>query len=396
MKQANSRSAIIAPVLIAAFVVGCQPQAGTDPLAGASQQTDAQTATTTTTPLASNPTTTTTTSTTTTSTTTTTTTVPFAEGDLLLWDTAWQIVAKADEAAMAEYVDRLAAVRGSAGQSVTGFWFSVVNINQDLNTPNGNGHQFGSFDDPADEYLRDAERLIALAHDAGLRVGIVVAWDGPNQFSVEQGKLNRTNAYAYGNTLAARWTRPDLEARKAIAAWIMGGDTTDDCCGGEHGEVWSEVVRGIRDGEAANGFDGGPVLFHTAPRQQLHYLGAQWLDGHAPQTGHCADSTTAAQWLTELFDADGRTAPIWGNGEMRYENIQWECNGFEPISPEQVLADAKTMAELSFVANHVYGYDPRWNSGRPGETGMSGDGVSAGLQMILDEPGLVQTRPPLE
>lgn len=175
----------------------------------------------------------------------------------------------------------------------------------------------------------------------------------------------------------------------------MGGDTTEDCCNGEHGDVWAEVVRGIRDAQANNGFTGAPILLHTAPGQSLNYLGAEWLDGHAPQTGHCFDAATASEWLTELFSAEGRTAPVWGNGEMRYESITWECNDLQPITPEQVLADARAMADLGFLENFVYGYDPRWNSDRPGSEGMTADGVSPGLQMILDEPGLIETRPPL-
>ena len=120
---------------------------------------------------------------------------------MLLWDTAWQIAAKADEAAMIDYVDRLAAARGNAGQSVTGFWFSVVNINQDIATPNGVGETFGSFGSPNPVYLDHIERLIELAYDRGLRVGIVLGWDGPLQFSVESGQLSLENAYAYGNRL---------------------------------------------------------------------------------------------------------------------------------------------------------------------------------------------------
>ncbi len=49
----------------------------------------------------------------TTSTSTTTLLEPaFAEGAMFLWDTAWQIAAKADAEAMTDYVDRLAAARG--------------------------------------------------------------------------------------------------------------------------------------------------------------------------------------------------------------------------------------------------------------------------------------------
>ena len=80
---------------------------------------------------------------------------------------------------------------------------------------------------------------------------------------------------------------------------------------------------------------------------------------------------------------------------MRYEEINWECNGSKPITPDQVLADARAMADLGFMRNLVYGFDPRWDSERPGSVGMSAEGVSAGLQMILDEPDLIQTRPPL-
>ncbi len=389
-------ASLVGSVILTLLVSACQPDSGVDPLVITTPTTSVTTSVGATSPTGSTSSTNATPTTTTMlATTTTIDRQPIADGQVLLWDTVWQIAAKADEAAMADYVERLAAARGSAGQSITGFWFSVVNINQDINTPNGSGHSFGGFGSPNTDYLRNIDRLIELAADSGLRVGIVVAWDGPNQFSVEQGKLTVDNAYGYGNTLAARWTDPEFGARDSVAAWIMGGDTTNDCCGGEHAAVWSEVVRGIQDAEQRNGFSSASILFHTAPRQQLHYLGADWLDGHAPQTGHCADASTATTWLTELFEGDGRAAPVWGNGEMRYENIQWECNGFEPITPEQVLNDALAMAQLPFIENHVYGYDPRWNAARPGDVGMSPDGVSPGLQMILDEPGLVQTRPPL-
>ncbi|MBT8216277.1 MAG: DUF4038 domain-containing protein [Acidimicrobiia bacterium] len=327
--------------------------------------------------------------TTTTTTTTTTTPQPSNSSGMYLWDTAWQVAAKANNDGMAQYVGRLAAASGSGGANVTGFLFSVVNINQDINTPNGFGHTFGSFDNPNPEYLNDVETLIAKAAGQGLRVGIVVAWDGPNQFSVENGGLNAGNAYDYGYRIASQWTRPDFGSRWAVSAWVLGGDTTKDN-GGEHGAVWSEVARGINDAEAANGFWGAPILFHTAPGQHFNYLGAGWLDAHSPQTGHCADTGTAVSWMNELAATGAR---VWGNAEARYEGITWSCNGNAPITADQVLADAKAMGSLGFMDNFVYGHDDRWNSSWPGASGLSaGGGVSAGLQKILDEPGLIRSR----
>ena len=308
---------------------------------------------------------------------------------MYLWDTVWQIAAKATADGMDQYVGRLAAAQGAGGANVTGFLFSVVNINQDINTANGFGHTFGSFSAPNPDYLNDVETLIAKAAGRGLRVGIVAAWDGPNQFSVESGKLNADNAYQYGYTIASQWTRPDFGARWAVSAWVLGGDTTNDN-GGEHGAVWSEVARGITDAEIDNGFWGAPILFHTAPGQQLHYLGAPWLDAHSPQTGHCADTGTAVAWMNELASTGAR---VWGNAEARYEDIAWNCNGGVPISPSQVLADAKAMGELGFMANFVFGHDDRWNSSWPGSHGLSSGGAtSEGLQRILDEPGLIRPR----
>jgi hypothetical protein len=317
-----------------------------------------------------------------------------ADGALYLWDTVWAIAGKADAQGMREYVERIAGARGSAGQQVTGFWFQVVNGNTPMGTPNGFGHSFGSFDAPSADYLGDIDYLLTLAHDHGLRVGIAVAWDGPTLHSVESGKLNAGNAYDYGYTLASRWTRPGFPAGDTITAWVLGGDPTEDCCGGEHAAVWSEVARGLRDGEGANRQPQIPVLFHTAPGQQLNYIGADWIDGHAPQTGHCFDAGRAEAMLRELQNDGRRNAPVWGNGEMRYENIDWTCNG-RPITPGDVLADTRAMAGLGFIENFVYGHDPRWNASRPGDVGLSASGVSTGLQAILDEPGLIRSRPPL-
>jgi hypothetical protein len=308
---------------------------------------------------------------------------------MYLWDTAWQIAAKTNAEGMDQYVSRLAAARGSGGANVTGFIFSVVNQNQDINTPNGFGHTFGSFSAPNPEYLDDVETLIAKAAGRGLRVAILVAWDGTSQFSVESGKLTTDNAYQYGYTLASRWTRPDFGSRWAVSAWMLGGDTTQDN-GGEHGAIWAEVARGIGDAEADNGFWGVPILFHTAPGQHLHYVGAPWLDAHSPQTGHCADTATAVAWMNELAATGAR---VWGNAEARYEDIAWDCNGGVPISADQVLADAVAMGTLGFMDNFVYGHDDRWNSTWPGSQGLfSGGGVSEGLQRILDEPGLIRPR----
>ena len=63
-----------------------------------------------------------------------------------------------------------------------------------------------------------------------------------------------------------------------------------------------------------------------------------------------------------------------------------------PISPDQVLADVIAMKDLGVMRNFVYGFDPRWNSSTPGSVGLPGSGVSAGLQLILDEPGLIRRR----
>lgn len=324
-----------------------------------------------------------------TSTTTTSVSPAPAGSGMYLWDSPWQIAAKATDAGMQQYVERLAAAKGSSGANVTGFIFSVVNQNQDINTPNGFGNTFGSYSDPNPDYLNNVETLIAKAAGRGLRVAILVAWDGPEQFSVESGKLNADNAYTYGHTLASQWTRPDFGSRWAISAWVMGGDTIRDN-GGEHGAIWAEVVRGIKDAEAANGFGGATILHHTAPGQHMHYVGASWLDAHSPQTGHCADAETAVDWMNQLQATGAR---IWGNAEMRYEDIAWSCNGNVPISPAQVLADTIAMANLGYMDNFVYGHDERWNSSSPGSQGMEAGGVvSPGLQMILDEPGLIRSR----
>ncbi len=81
---------------------------------------------------------------------------------MYLWDSAWQIAAKSNDAGMQQYVDRLAAASGSGGANITGFWFSVVNQNQDINTPNGFGHSFGSYSAPNPDsppYVRVADRV---------------------------------------------------------------------------------------------------------------------------------------------------------------------------------------------------------------------------------------------
>ncbi len=380
-----------ATTTVASSVVAAAPSTPTTAAPAANRSGPPATTTTTTAPRQAAQTGSPAPATTTTSTTTTTTTAPAVSSGsgMRLWDTAWQIAAKANSDGIGQYVGRLASAKGVGGADVTGFWFSAVNINQDINTPNGFGHTFGSFAEPNADYLKDVETVIAKAAGQGLRVGIVVAWDGPNQFSVESGKLNAENAYSYGYTIASRWTRPDFGSRWAISAWIMGGDTTKDN-GGEHGAVWAEVVRGIRAAEAENGFGGAPVLLHTAPGQQRHYVGASWLSAHAPQTGHCADRNTAVNWMNDLANTGAR---VWGNGEMRYEGITWSCNGNRPISPDDVLGDAIAMANLGYMANFVYGHDARWNSSRPGAAGMgSGGSVSEGLQIILDEPGLIRSR----
>ena len=174
------RHAIVIFALVSLVTAACD--SSSEDTNSGSQTTSTLAATTTTPPISN-------------STTTTTTTRPATTSSnaLRLWDTAWQIAAKADNRAMETYVNRLAAARGSSGQNLTGFWFSMVNLNSDINTANGFGHNFGSFAEPNADYVTDIERLISLASGRGLKVGIVVAWDGPNQFSVESGKLNANN-----------------------------------------------------------------------------------------------------------------------------------------------------------------------------------------------------------
>ena len=325
-----------------------------------------------------------------TTTTTATPAPPPSNGSgLRLWDTAWQIAAKADEGAMQQYVDRLAAATGTGGQNLTGFWFSVVNINQDINTPNGYGHSFGSFSSPNAAYLDDVERLLSMASGRCSRSASSSRGMDRTSTPWKTASSTSTTPTSTARPSPANGPAPASRAATPSTAWIMGGDTTNDCCGGEHGAVWAEVVRGIKDAQAANGFSGPQILLHTAPGQHLNYVGASWLDAHAPQTGHCADAGTAVNWMQELANTG---ATIWGNGEMRYEEISWSCNGNSPISPQQVRDDVIAMKNLGTMGNFVYGFDPRWNASSPGSVGMSGSGVSAGLQLILDEPGLIRPR----
>jgi hypothetical protein len=293
-----------------------------------------------------------------------------ADGKPFFWlaDTAWQLIHDLDEAEMRRYF----ADRRDKGFTVIQT-VAVVELRSDK--PNACGHfpiepkrpdKPIVQDGPANDYWDDVERVVQIAAEHGLYVGLLPTWGkyvtSSWQSGLVDGFFNVANAEAYGRFIGER-----LKAHANII-WILGGDKaapTD-----ESRAIWRAMARGIAVGVSGQE-DYSKVLmtFHTSgPGSTAWFLNNEpWLDFHALQSGH---GRWALNWmLVEHAYTMKPTLPVI-DLETSYPDFR---HGRPPtIATDDDARRAGYWAVFAGAAGHTYGHHSIWQMHSPKYPGVAG------------------------
>lgn len=293
-----------------------------------------------------------------------------AEGNPFFWlaDTAWQLIHDLDEAEMRRYF----ADRRDKGFTVIQ---TVVLAELRFDKPNA----FGHFpieprrpdrpivkEGPDNDYWDDVERVLRLAAEHRLYVGLLPTWGkyvtSDWQNGLVDGFFNVTNAEAYGRFMGERFKA------HANIIWILGGDKAAPTDAAK--AVWRAMARGIAVGvSGAEDYSQVLMTYHTSgPGSTAWFLNAEpWLDFHALQSGH---GRWAMNWmLVEHAYTMKPTLPVI-DLETSYPGVR---HGRPPtVATDDDARRAAYWAVFAGAAGHTYGHHSIWQMHSPKNPSGSG------------------------
>lgn len=293
-----------------------------------------------------------------------------ADGRPFFWlaDTAWQLIHDLDEAELRRYF----ADRRAKGFTVIQ---TVALAEHRFDQPNA----FGHFpleprrperpivkDGPDNDYWDDVERVLRLAEEHGLYVGLLPTWGkyvtSNWQDGLVDGFFKATNAEAYGRFIGARF-----KAHSHLI-WILGGDRAAPTDAAK--AVWRAMARGIAIGvSGAEDYSKVLMTYHTSgPGSSAWFLNDEpWLDFHALQSGH---GRWALNWLlVEHAYSMKPNLPVI-DLESSYPGFR---HGRPPtIATEDDARRAAYWAVFAGAAGHTYGHHSLWQMHSPKYPGIAG------------------------
>lgn len=308
------------------------------------------------------------------------------DGKPFFWlaDTAWQLIHDLDEAETRQYF----ADRRDKGFTVIQ---TVVLAENRFDRTNA----FGHFpieprqpdkpivkDGPDNDYWDDIERVLRLAEEHHLYVGLLPTWGTHVTTSWQDGLVDGfftvQNAEAYGRFIGTRFK----EHTNII--WILGGDKAAPTDASR--AIWRALARGIAVGVGGSE-DYSKVLmtYHTSgPGSTAWFLNNEpWMDFHALQSGH---GRWALNWiLVEHAYTMKPTVPVI--------DLETSYPGIKLGSPLTVATDddarrAAYWAVFAGAAGHTYGHNSIWQFFAPGKRPLYA--AKTPWRDALDAPSAVQ------
>ena len=280
------------------------------------------------------------------------------DGRPFFWlaDTAWQLIHDLDEAEIRRYF----ANRRDKGFTVIQ---TVVLAELRFDKPNA----FGHFpiepqrpdrpiikEGPNNDYWDDVERVLRLAAEHGLYVGLLPTWgrwvSSDWQNGIVDGFFTVANAEAYGRFIGGRYKD------HSNIIWILGGDRASPT--DEAKAIWRAMARGIAIGvSGAEDYSKVLMTYHTSgPGSTAWFLNKEsWLDFHGLQSGH---GRWAFNWMmVEHAYTMKPTLPVI--------DLESSYPGFRHGRPPTVATDddarrAAYWAVFAGAAGHTYGHHSVW------------------------------------
>jgi Ca2+-binding RTX toxin-like protein len=277
-----------------------------------------------------------------------------------VYDTAWQMFARATVSEADEYFEEL------KDQGFSGAWAAVIShAPSTYNHTYPGGGNVGAYTNGeivlSPGYIAHVNAILDKADDHGMKVGLVVAWQNlylPGGLSDEhvpasdlvRGTLTTANAYAYGEQMVDAFG-----SHPAVNAWIFGGDSGTNNTAANI-TVWEIMADAIDD--KGSTLDKG---IHLPPYEfdSLLYADVDFLDFAAPEIGH-NKTPSRGQWEMEQAVA-AYDIPVW-MGEARYFNndFLWLPEVWRNPGAAEMAADAQASKDAG-VSGYLYGDSGRWN-----------------------------------
>ncbi|MBP8260658.1 MAG: glycoside hydrolase family 140 protein [Verrucomicrobia bacterium] len=293
-----------------------------------------------------------------------------ADGRSFFWlaDTAWQLIHDLDEADMRRYF----ADRRGKGFTVIQ---TVVLAEHRFDQPNAFGHRPIEprrpdrpivQDGPNNDCWDDVERVLRLAEEHGLYVGLLPTWGryvtADWQNGLVDGFFTVANAEAYGRFIGARFKDHDN------FIWILGGDRAAPTDAAR--AIWRAMARGIAIGvTGAEDYSKVLMTYHTSgPGSTAWFLNDEpWLDFHALQSGH---GRWALNWIMVEQAYTMKPALPVIDLESSYPGFR---HGRPPtIATEDDARRAAYWGVFAGAAGHTYGHHSIWQMHSPKYPGIAG------------------------
>ena len=281
-----------------------------------------------------------------------------------VFDTAWQMLAKATPHTAEKYAVKLKQV------GFTGCWsFLLMHPNTTIHDSfNGGGHM-GFIDRGGnmrlnDDYVSHVRAILDRFSQQGVKMGLGVAWQNsylpggdPNHHVA--GLLHEGNSRAYGSHIALAFSD-----HPAIDHLIVGGDA-----GKNNTDANIQVWRNFAEGLADMG-NNKRIAYHSPTRsgnendpnntfRHLNYANEPWLNIAGLETGHTQGPGQTEWELTEGVKTYNPNGIECWQGEPRYTGYTGTGWPFNNYGLEDAVADAEA-AKRAGVQGYVFGTWARW------------------------------------
>ena len=188
---------------------------------------------------------------------------------LYLGDTAWELIYRLNEPEVELYMENRRAKGFTVIQTVI---LSELDGSDGINRPLING----SPSTPDPDYFKWVDRVLEIAGEKGLYVGLLPTWGDKvdKQWGAGPEIFDEANAREYGRWLGRRYAdTPNI-------IWIIGGDRSGE---GKNFTVWKAMAEGIKECDKRHLMAYHPQGEHSS---SFWFHDETWLDFNMFQSGH--------------------------------------------------------------------------------------------------------------
>lgn len=289
-----------------------------------------------------------------------------------LADTAWELFHRMTEEEVEIYLENRRAKGFTVVQAV------ILAELDGLNTPNANGDlplTDTNILAPNEKYYRWVDKVIRMAADKGLYIGLLPTWGDKvdKQNGIGPEIFNPVYAGLYGVWLGRRYKKFDN------LIWINGGDRWG---GDGNYATWDALGKKLREADKKH-----LITFHPAGgmSSSAWFHAAPWLDFHLAQTGHCSRSYEPFEQLIVTDYKLAGPKPVI-DGEACYENhpVCWKPDSLGWFDAADTRR-AMYWSLFSGACGHTYGCHDIWQVLAPGRRPVGG--ARGDWKTSLDLPG---------